>query len=209
MNNKCKALLSEVQVPSESTEITEVTFQNLPNNETTLRTPPNNGTNVLVGTLDGEQDTDNEEMTEVTFPNIPNNETTIGTPSNNGSYVLIETLDGEQVSLESVFCSAEKNKSVRSMKKKLPNKRKKKSNEPPFTERMFKEQIRKRIGVEKRQLLNESLVYIKPGHIQCMACKKVIECLRSVHCHCTNNIHKNKLIYWNEEKMKQSLMSAT
>jgi hypothetical protein len=54
-----------------------VTFPNLPNNETTIKTTLDNGSNFLVETLDGKQDTENSEMTEVTFLNIPKNETTL------------------------------------------------------------------------------------------------------------------------------------
>ena len=198
MTNACNILLSEVQDQSKSTEIEAISETSFQNDGTVLRTPPNNGTNVMVAR-------ENDERSALSLTNLQNNESI----TNNESDLLIENLDGEQVSLESVFSSAEKNKSVRSMKKKLPNKRKKKSNEPPFTERDFQRQIRKSIGVEKRQLLNESLVFLKDGHIQCMACKSLIECVRSLHRHCANKTHKENLKYWNDDKKKQTLMSAT
>ena len=42
-------------VERETEEMTEVSFPNIQNNETTIVTPSNNGSNVLIETLDGEQ----------------------------------------------------------------------------------------------------------------------------------------------------------
>jgi hypothetical protein len=55
MKNACNILLSEVQVQSESTKIAAISEMSIQNNETTIVTPSNNGSNVLIENLDEKQ----------------------------------------------------------------------------------------------------------------------------------------------------------
>ena len=69
-------------------------------------------------------------------------------------------------------------------------------------------QIKKVIGPDKRAILKESLTFIKPGNIQCMACSQVITCIRSLHRHCAASDHKKNITSWNASKKKQAFIEA-
>jgi hypothetical protein len=94
------------------------------------------------------------------------------------------------------------------MKKTKGNKRKPKENKELFSHADFLKQVKKEIGPDKRSILKESLTFIKPGSIQCMACSQVLICIRSLHRHCAGAGLKKKISSWNTLKKKQALIEA-